>query len=160
MTRKSIYAVLISVVLSVFCPVYAADTPFEFNNPEQEERYKNLIKEIRCLVCQNQSLEDSHAPLAQDLRQEIYDMIVAEQNKDEIIDFLVSRYGDFVLFRPPVNTGTLILWFGPFLLLVAVIFFILRFKQKHGVQPAEALSPEEQRRLEQLLHTDNEEGQQ
>lgn len=131
----------------------AADTPFEFNNPSQEQRYKDLIKEIRCLVCQNQSLEDSHADLAQDLRAEIYTMIMENRSKDEIIDFLVSRYGDFVLFRPPVNTKTLFLWFGPFLMVILVILFILRMKQKHGTQPA-ALSAEEQERLENLLTQD------
>lgn len=153
MSRKIISFIFFTVLLSSPFVVNAADTPFEFDNPEKEQRYKELIKETRCLVCQNQSLEDSHAELAQDLREEIYNMIMDNKSKDEIIDFLVSRYGDFVLFRPPVKTKTLLLWFGPFILLVAVVVFILRLKQKHGVQSAE-LSAEEQQRLEKLLTQD------
>lgn len=158
MVRKILYSTFCVIMLSAALAAEAADTPFEFNNASQEQRYKDLIKEIRCLVCQNQSLEDSHAELAQDLREEIYNMIMDNRDNDEIIEFLVSRYGDFVLFRPPVNSKTLFLWFGPFLLLAAVILFILRFKQKHGAQPA-ALSADEQRRLEKILSPDTKEGQ-
>ena len=153
MFRKIISLILVTFLFSSTFPVNAADTPFEFKNPEKEQRYKELIKETRCLVCQNQSLEDSHAELAQDLRNEIYNMIKDNRSKDEIIEFLVSRYGDFVLFRPPVKTKTLLLWFGPFLLLIGVIVFILRLKQKHGTQTV-ALSAEEQERLEKLLAED------
>lgn len=152
MFRKIISLLFITVLLSPLT-ANAADTPFEFNNPSQEQRYKDLIKEIRCLVCQNQSLEDSHAELAQDLREEIYKMVMDNRSEDEIIDFLVSRYGDFVLFRPPVSSKTLLLWFGPFVLLIFVVLFILRLKQKHGTQPA-SLSTEEQQRLEKLLTKD------
>lgn len=150
MFRKITSFVFCAVLLSAPVAANAADTPFEFDTPAKEQRYKDLIKEIRCLVCQNQSLEDSHAELAQDLREEIYNMIKDNRSKDEIIDFLVSRYGDFVLFRPPVNTKTLLLWFGPFVLLIAVVAFILRLKQKQGAQPA-TLSAEEQEKLEELL---------
>jgi len=136
----------------------AADTPFEFNNPAQEQRYKNLITEIRCLVCQNQSLEDSHAELAQDLRNEIYNMVLNGQGDDEIIDFLVSRYGDFVLFRPPFNVKTALLWFGPFFLLITAILIILLLKRKHGVRAPAELSAEEQLRLARLLGQDTKEG--
>ena len=95
----------------------AADTPFEFAQPEQAARYQRLAEELRCLVCQNQSLADSHADLAQDLRNEVYRMIPAGQSDREIIDFLVARYGEFVLYRPPVSPLTWLLWFGPALLL-------------------------------------------
>ena len=153
MFMKTVSLVIYTFLLFAPFTVIAADTPFEFSNPAQEQRYKDLIKEVRCLVCQNQSLEDSHAELAQDLRNEIYNMIKDNRSKDEIIEFLVSRYGDFVLFRPPVKTKTLLLWFGPFLLLIGVIVFILRLKQKHGTQTV-ALSAEEQERLEKLLAED------
>lgn len=97
----------------------AADTPFHFDQPEQAARYDKLAQELRCLVCQNQSLADSHADLAQDLRNEVYRMITSGKSDKEIIDFLVARYGDFVLYRPPVSPLTWLLWFGPALLLVA-----------------------------------------
>ena len=98
--------------------VPAADTPFEFAEPGQAARYQRLTEELRCLVCQNQSLADSHADLAQDLRNEVYRMLVAGQSDREIVDFLVARYGEFVLYRPPVSPLTWLLWFGPALLLL------------------------------------------
>lgn len=158
MIRKTVHLLVCLVIFPASFATLAADTPFEFNSVSQEERYKELIEEIRCLVCQNQSLEDSHAELAQDLREEIYKMVMDNRSNDEIVDFLVSRYGDFVLFRPPVNSKTLLLWFGPFVILFAVILFIVWLKQKHGTQPA-TLSAEERRRLEKLLGQDTKEGQ-
>ena len=95
----------------------AADTPFTFKDATEEARYQQLIAELRCLVCQNQSLADSHADLAQDLRAEVYRMVDAGQDNRQIVDFLVARYGEFVLYRPPVSALTLALWFGPLLLL-------------------------------------------
>ena len=100
------------LLLLVVVPMaYSADTPFEFKHPQHEQRYKDLVSELRCMVCQNQTLADSHAPLAQDLRDEIYKMVIDESPKQEIIDFLVARYGEFVLYRPPLNNTTLVLWF-------------------------------------------------
>lgn len=95
----------------------AADTPFQFDQPEQAARYQRLTEELRCLVCQNQNLADSHADLAQDLRNELYRMITGGQTDRQIVDFMVARYGEFVLYRPPVSPLTWLLWFGPFLLL-------------------------------------------
>ncbi|RME33097.1 MAG: cytochrome c-type biogenesis protein CcmH [Gammaproteobacteria bacterium] len=93
--------------------------PRRFDDPEQEARYYALIGQLRCLVCQNESLAASSADLAQDLRREIQEMIQAGRTDQEIIDFLVQRYGDFVLYRPPVKPSTLPLWLGPGLLLLA-----------------------------------------
>lgn len=95
----------------------AADTPFEFADAGIERRYQKLAAELRCLVCQNQSLADSHADLAQDLRDEVYRMLNEGRTDEEIVGFLVDRYGDFVLYRPPVSRTTSLLWFGPALLL-------------------------------------------
>jgi cytochrome c-type biogenesis protein CcmH len=97
-----------------------------FENPQQEERYKALINELRCLVCQNQNLADSNADLAKDLRQQTYDMIQQGASDQEIADYMVARYGDFVLYRPPLRTSTLLLWVGPFLLLLAGLFMLFR----------------------------------
>lgn len=93
--------------------------PLQFSSPEQQERFNRLAEELRCLVCQNQSLADSDAPLAQDLRQEVFTMLESGASDEQIKSFLVERYGDFVLYRPPVQGNTLVLWVGPILLLVA-----------------------------------------
>ncbi len=95
----------------------AAKEPLIFMNPEQEARYNELTLELRCLVCQNQNLADSDAPLAQDLRREIYNMMQAGRSNDEIKTFLVDRYGDFVLYKPPIKGNTLALWLMPAVLL-------------------------------------------
>lgn len=100
-------------------PVEGDKEPLVFSNLEQEMRFNQLTLELRCLVCQNQNLADSDAPLAQDLRKEIYDMLQAGRNDDEIKTFMVDRYGDFVLYSPPIQGNTLALWVMP-----AVILFI------------------------------------
>ena len=107
--------------------IYAADEPLQFDDPAKQQRYQHLLEELRCLVCQNQTLADSHADLAQDLREEVYKMVDAGQANDRILEFLVSRYGDFVLYRPPVNWTTVLLWFGPFALLLLALFSVYRF---------------------------------
>ena len=112
--------------LFIFTNAPAIDTPMEFDNPETELRFKKLTEELRCLVCQNQSLADSHAELAQDLRNEVYKMVIAGDSDKEIIDYLVARYGDFVLYRPQVKSTTYFLWFGPFLILLIAIIIIAR----------------------------------
>ena len=112
--------------LLVFTNVPAVDTPMEFNEPKMELRFKKLTEELRCLVCQNQSLADSHAGLAQDLRNEVYRMVIAGDSDKEIIAYMVNRYGDFVLYRPPVKNTTYFLWIGPFLMLLIAIIVIAR----------------------------------
>lgn len=95
-----------------------ASAPLIFNDSNQEQRFQSLTEELRCLVCQNQNLADSDAPLAQDLRQEIHDMLMDGRTDDEIRSFLVDRYGDFVLYRPAIKGNTLMLWLAPALLLL------------------------------------------
>lgn len=114
------------VILALLSPVFAADTPVEFDDPRQRERYETLLEELRCLVCQNQSLADSHADLAQDLRDEVYTMVVAGKDKQAVTDFMIARYGDFVLYKPPMKLTTLLLWFGPALLLLGAIVIVRR----------------------------------
>jgi len=108
---------LAAAILVLACQAVAKE-PLIFMNPEQEARYNELTLELRCLVCQNQNLADSDAPLAQDLRKEIYDMMQAGQSNEEIKMFLVDRYGDFVLYKPPVKGNTLALWLAPAVLLL------------------------------------------
>jgi cytochrome c-type biogenesis protein CcmH len=121
-------------------------------NQEVEARLKVLAVELRCLVCQNQTLADSNAPLAEDLRREVREMIVKGMSDREIIDFLVARYGDFVLYRPPWKLTTTLLWVGPFLLLGAGaigLVFALRRRQKKVTDVT--LSDAENSRVAKLL---------
>jgi cytochrome c-type biogenesis protein CcmH len=122
------------------------------DNPQVEARLKTLAVELRCLVCQNQTLADSNAPLAEDLRREVREMIAKDMSDREIIDFLVQRYGDFVLYRPPWKATTTLLWLGPFLLLIAgatALVLVLRKRQKKLVDVT--LSEAEHNRVAQLL---------
>jgi cytochrome c-type biogenesis protein CcmH len=122
------------------------------DNPQVEARLKTLAVELRCLVCQNQTLADSNAPLAEDLRREVREMIAKDMSDREIIDFLVQRYGDFVLYRPPWKASTTLLWLGPFLLLIAgatALVLVLRKRQKKLVDVT--LSEAEHNRVAQLL---------
>ena len=119
---------LTAAVLALACQAVAQE-PLIFMNPEQEARFNELTLELRCLVCQNQNLADSDAPLAQDLRKEIYQMMQAGQSNQEIKTFLVDRYGDFVLYKPPVKGNTLALWMAPAILLLGgglVVVLIVR----------------------------------
>lgn len=121
-------------------------------DPVAEARLKHLAVELRCLVCQNQTLADSNAPLAEDLRREVREMIAKSMSDQEIIDFLVQRYGDFVLYRPPLKATTTFLWLGPFLLLVVggtTLAVALRRRAKKLTDPA--LSDEDHRTVAHLL---------
>ena len=99
-------------VLLLTFSVYAQQEPLVFENQQQQDRFDQLTRELRCLVCQNQNLADSDAPLAHDLRREVYEMVQSGQNNEDIKTFLVERYGDFVLYRPPVQNNTYLLWIG------------------------------------------------
>lgn len=100
--------------------------PLEFSSTAEAERHQALSAELRCLVCQNQSLADSDAPLAQDLRREVLDLMRQGMNNGEIKNYLVERYSEFVLYRPPVNPGTYLLWFGPLVLVSIALWVVIR----------------------------------
>ncbi len=138
----------------------AAISSYQFDTPEEDARFNKLSEELRCLVCQNQNLADSNADLARDLRREIHDMIIAGKSDQEIIKFLTDRYGDFVLYDPPVKTITLLLWGGPFILIViGAITLIVLVRRRGGSTDEAPLSAEEQARLDQLTHGHEGEGQ-
>jgi len=124
---------------------------FKFDSKAEEQHFKDLIEELRCLVCQNQSLLDSDAELAHDLRAEVYDMIQAGKSDEEIVTFLVDRYGDFVLYNPPVKPSTWLIWFGPFVLLLIAAFVLLRAVRRQKSAPAHEITPEERARLDAVL---------
>ncbi len=128
----------LALFLALLAPVALAQQtqvqePLVFSDPEKEARYNELTVELRCLVCQNQNLADSDAPLAHSLRKEIYDMLQAGQSDDQIKSFMVDRYGDFVLYRPAVGGNTLLLWLFPGILLLigaVVVFFTVRSRNR------------------------------
>ena len=126
----------------------------EFDDAEQLERYKTLIYELRCLVCQNQNLADSDADLAADLRREVYRMVREGKSEQDVVDFMVARYGDFVLYRPPLKAKTVLLWSAPFVLAVGgLVLLVVQLRRRRAAQPASAapLSDEERGRLDALL---------
>lgn len=127
----------------------AGEAPPAAEDPVLEARMNKLAEELRCLVCQNQSLADSHAELAQDLKNEVRTMLGKGMSDREVKDFLVQRYGDFVLYNPPVKTTTWLLWAGPFVLLIAALAaFVVKLR---GRPRAEPLSAEEHAAATALL---------
>jgi len=128
-------SILISLAALIFSITAHAADPLVFSSDEDESRYNTLTSELRCLVCQNQSLADSDAPLAQDLRKEIHEMLEAGRSDDEIKTFLVDRYGDFVLYRPAVGGNTLLLWLLPIILLLGGGVAVMIAVRRRGTLP-------------------------
>tara|TARA_B100001123_G_scaffold425225_1_gene537799 strand:- start:843 stop:1304 length:462 start_codon:yes stop_codon:yes gene_type:complete len=151
--KKALQTFCLFAALSFACS--AADTPVNFTSSIERERYETLLEELRCLVCQNQSLSDSHADLAQDLRDQVYTMIIEGKDNVQIAQFMVERYGDFVLYKPPVKSATWFLWFGPSILLVVAFAIVVIFARRHTRDPR-PLSIEEQNRVQTLLSQDRE----
>ena len=120
------------------------------DDPALEKRVAALAHELRCLVCQNQTLADSNAPLAVDLRNEIREQLAKGASEREVREFMVARYGDFVLYRPPFKASTVALWLGPFALLLAGLVVLVRRLRSRRV-PEPALSPAERERAAKLL---------
>lgn len=144
------FAVLLVLLLGIVV-LPAAAVSYQFSSPEEEGRFYRLSQELRCLVCQNQSLADSSAELAGDLRDEVYAMLKSGKSDAEIINFLVARYGDFVLYRPPVKQSTYLLWFGPFVFLALAAFFSLRFVRRRGRETTTAISDADRHRVAEIL---------
>ncbi len=151
---KSLQALFLSIALGLIAaaPLASNMTEFKFEDPKQAKIFQELTEELRCLVCQNESLAGSRAELAQDLRREVYEMMQEGKNKEEIINFLVARYGDFVLYSPPLKPSTYPLWFGPFIFIAIAAFFLARTLLRKKKTRDEAISDEEQARLDALLN--------
>ena len=137
-------------------PAWATIDAYEFANQEQEQRFRVLVAELRCPKCQNQNIADSDAPIAADLRQEVFRLLEDGRSDDEIVDYMVARYGEFVRYKPALNRDTAVLWFGPLaFLLVGVLALVLlvRRRQRAVNESSDAgLSPQEQKRLDELLN--------
>jgi cytochrome c-type biogenesis protein CcmH len=143
---------LLLFILLVPCLAGAEEARPLADNPQAEARLKHLAVELRCLVCQNQTLADSNAPLAEDLRREVREMIAKDMSDKDIIEFLVTRYGDFILYRPPLKATTTLLWVGPFVLLIAgVAALVLALRRRQKKLTDVSLSEEERSRVAQLL---------
>lgn len=145
-----------ALILGCSASVWAAIDTYEFSSPEDRARYRVLVEELRCPKCQNQNIADSNSPIAMDLRKEIYRMLQEGQTNEQIVDYLVARYGDFVRYNPPLNAKTLLLWLGPLILLlsgVGIVRLIVRRKQKDEASVAheQGLTEVEQTRLASLL---------
>jgi len=150
---------LAAVFLLIASPALAVQPDEILSDPAMEERAREISKELRCLVCQNQSIDDSDAPLARDLRLLVRERLQAGDSDEDTMEFIVDRYGDFVLLRPPFKTSTLILWIGPALILIAGILGVVIW---HRRRPATAvststapLSVEEQAKLDRVLAKDS-----
>jgi len=143
------------VVLSLPAPAAAATNPDEIlKDPALEQRARALARQLRCLVCQNQSIDDSDADLARDLRRIVREQLVAGRSDQEIVGFLTARYGDFVLLKPPVRPITWLLWFGPLAVLLVGGGLVVAFFRGRRPEPAAELDAGERERLQRLLAED------
>ncbi|GGE30625.1 cytochrome c-type biogenesis protein CcmH [Halopseudomonas oceani] len=133
----------------------AVDT-FDFSSEQERDRFYAIGSELRCPKCQNQNIADSDAPIASDLRHEVFRLLEDGRSDDEIVEYMVARYGEFVRYKPALNRDTLVLWFGPLaFLLVGVLAVVLLVRRRQRVaneSPDAGLSPQEQRRLDELLN--------
>lgn len=135
-------------VLGLSSTAFAGIETYTFETPEQERIYKKLTEELRCLVCQNQNIAGSNAELAQDLRKKAYEQVKQGKKEDEVVEWMVDRYGDFVLYRPPVKATTLFLWAGPLLFLLIAFVVLWRIGRSRRKQSSEA-QPVDEQSLEQ-----------
>ena len=147
--------IILMTLLFSFAPLNAAVEIKKFDNLQQEQRYKHIIDELRCLVCQNQNISGSNAGLAQDLRKQVHKMILQGKDDETIYDFMVTRYGDFVLYRPPFKATTFFLWVGPFIIFIVGLFALIRFIRQREKVIVKELSRSDKEKLKELMNKDN-----
>jgi len=152
MIRSSLLALFLLCLIPSFATAQVQEEERPSDDPVIEARLAKLSKELRCLQCQNQTLADSPAGLAADLRREIRVQMKAGKSDQEIVAFLTQRYGDFILYKPRVTFTTYLLWFGPFVLLLGGLYVLFRYiRQRRDSIPEKPLSADERRRAEELL---------
>ena len=158
MSRSSLLALLLLGLLSSVAMAQVQEEERPSGDPAIEQRLAKLSKELRCLQCQNQTLADSPAGLAADLRREIREQMKAGKSDQEIVAFLTQRYGDFILYRPRVTFTTCLLWFGPFALLLGGLYVLFTYiRQRRDTIAEKPLNADERRRAEELLATSGKE---
>ncbi|MGI9278972.1 MAG: cytochrome c-type biogenesis protein [Endozoicomonas sp.] len=145
--------VFVAVLLVSFTARAGVIENYQFDSPEQQEQFFRLNEKLRCPQCQNQSIADSNAPIAQDLRREVHRMIIEEKADDDtVIQFMLDRYGDFVLYKPRVDARTIALWFGPLMLLLLGVFILFRLLKQHRPETKdETLDEEDKAELDKIL---------
>lgn len=144
-------ALLIGLMLASPAAALPVGQPVEFETEAQEQQYQRLVRELRCTVCQSETIYESNAPLAGDMRRRVYEMTADGASEDEIIDFMVQRYGDYVRYRPPLQANTVLLWTSPFLLLVAGgLVWLQVVRQRQQVANHGELSADERAALERF----------
>lgn len=149
-------SLFLGLLLSVGLTSVQAETDIlTFKSPEVEKTYNGLVEELRCLVCQNQNLAGSDADLAKDLRSQVYDMVQEGQSRKEVVDYMVTRYGDFVLYRPAFQLKTLLLWLGPVVFLLLTLFLVMRWVRSQPVKSTETLSDAQRETVRDLLDKHN-----
>ena len=155
MKRACLLLLMFCVITPAFAQVRRPE-PVK-DDPAIEQRLNKLSQELRCLVCQNETLADSRADLAEDLRDEIREQMKAGKSDKEIIAFLTERYGQFILYRPQVTPTTYLLWFGPFVLLLLGLFVLFAYiKQRRELIPEKPLTSDERKRAEEMLGSEKE----
>lgn len=153
--KRFLYALGLSIAF--LSTAQASIDTYEFNSQAERERYRTLVEQLRCPKCQNQNIADSDAPISMDMRDEIYKQLKQGRSNEEIIGFLVDRYGDFVRYKPPVNKTTLLLWYGPATLLglgflaVAIIVIRRRRTVRAEQEKEQHLSGDDKDRLADIL---------
>lgn len=161
MTRRlltMIGAFCLVIGLMAGTPAWAVNPDEMLSNPVLEKRARDISQELRCLVCQNQSIDDSDAELARDLRVLVRERLIAGDTNEEAIDYIVARYGDYVLLNPPLKPETYILWASPAVLAILAILAVFAFyrrKQREATNATTSLSRDEQARLDEILGTSN-----
>jgi cytochrome c-type biogenesis protein CcmH len=155
MKRACLLLLMLCVIVPAFAQVRRPE-PVK-DDPAIEQRLNKLSQELRCLVCQNETLADSRADLAEDLRDEIREQMKAGKSDKEIIAFLTERYGQFILYRPQVTPTTYLLWFGPFVLLLLGLFVLFAYiRQRRELIPEKPLTSDERKRAEEMLGSEKE----
>jgi len=154
---KPVFSIIFGLLVVTLSSIAQAGVEVRnFTDSAQERRYHHLIDELRCLVCQNQNLADSNSQLALDLRNKIYEMVKANKSDQDVLDYMVSRYGQFVLYNPPLDPVTSFIWIGPFILLVAAIILLLvNIKNRNKAKPVELSEADHKRSQELLEDKDN-----
>ncbi len=146
-------AVMFVLLMSAVIAAQANIDAFEFKNDQLQKRYQHLAFILRCPKCQNQNIIDSDAPIASDLRQQVHRLLHEDYTDEQILDFMVARYGNFVLYEPPVNSLTYLLWYGPAVLVLigALVVIMMVRSRKRSTQEPKVLNESDRERLDKLL---------